>query len=250
MSYPNFKNKHSRQAMFSAKEFMKYSTKTGFIPIKVPRDIIICYSSGLFAYIKKKEKYKSYRAVNGTLLVTRDGIGVFADFGIGAPAVAAALEELIAMGAKRFISIGTAGTLQYGLNAGDIVVCNKAVRDEGVSHHYEKSSKYSYPSKKLFRKILKSIDGKFFVGPSWTIDAPYRETVAEARHYQKQGIMTVEMEASALFTVAKCRKVDLAVILVVSDSLAGLVWNPQFHTLGKTEGLKSIYHMAKKIMSS
>jgi len=36
---------------------------------------------------------------------------------------------------------------------------------------------------------------KYFVGTSWTIDAPYRETVAEAKKYQKEGVTTVEMEA-------------------------------------------------------
>jgi uridine phosphorylase len=38
----------------------------------------------------------------------------------------------------------------------------------------------------------------FRSGVSWTIDAPYRETVAEARHYQAEGVLCVEMEAAAL----------------------------------------------------
>ena len=44
-------------------------------------------------------------------------------------------------------------------------------------------------------------------GTSWTIDAPYRETVAEIRRYRQEGVATVDMEASALFAVAAYRGV-------------------------------------------
>ena len=40
-------------------------------------------------------------------------------------------------------------------------------------------------------------------GPSWTTDAPYRETAEEIAKYRADGIVTVEMEASCLFTVAE-----------------------------------------------
>lgn len=56
-------------------------------------------------------------------------------------------------------------------------------------------------------------------GPSWTTDAVYRETIAEARAYQAEGILTVEMEAAALFAVAQYRDVELASAFVISDHL-------------------------------
>jgi uridine phosphorylase len=46
----------------------------------------------------------------------------------------------------------------------------------------------------------------FRPGVSCTIDTPYRETVAEARHYQAEGVLCVEMEAAALFAVAEVRR--------------------------------------------
>ena len=67
-------------------------------------------------------------------------------------------------------------------------------------------------------------------GVSWTIDTPYRETVAEARRYQAEGVLCVEMEAAALFAVAKVRALQVASAFTISDSLADLVWNPlEFH---------------------
>ena len=70
----------------------------------------------------------------------------------------------------------------------------------------------------------------FRPGVSWTIDAPYRETVAEARHYQAEGVLCVEMEAAALFAVAEVRGLRLAAAFVISDSLADLVWSCLLYT--------------------
>ena len=80
--------------------------------------------------------------------------------------------------------------MQKNLKIGDLIVCEKAIRDEGTSHHYLKASKYAYASKKMTERIRKSLDNlgqKYFLGTSWTVDAPYRETVAEAKQYQKEG---------------------------------------------------------------
>ena len=77
---------------------------------------------------------------------------------------------------------------------------------------------------------LKKKGLQFFRGVTWTIDAPYRETKAELQHYKKLGISTVEMEASAMFAVAKYRKVKIASAFVVSDIL-GTKWVPKFHKL-------------------
>jgi uridine phosphorylase len=84
----------------------------------------------------------------------------------------------------------------------------------------------------------------FRTGVSWTIDAPYRETVAEARHYQAEGVLCVEMEAAALFAVAQVRGVRLASAFVISDSLADLAWNPRFGDPAVQAGLIGLYQVA------
>lgn len=70
---------------------------------------------------------------------------------------------------------------------------------------------------------------KFIAGTSWIQDAPYREIVEEVKHYQKQGVATVEMEASAIFSLGKYRKAGVGAIFTISDSLAELEWEPKFH---------------------
>ena len=58
----------------------------------------------------------------------------------------------------------------------------------------------------------------------WTTDAPFRETYAKVTKFQSEGVLCVDMETSALFAVSAFRKVDLAVVLVVSDDLYGMKW--------------------------
>jgi uridine phosphorylase len=169
------------------------------------------------------------------------------NFGFGAPSVVVILEELIAFGMKQFISIGTAGTLQKKLKIGDLFVCEKAIRDEGTSYHYLKPSKYAYASKELTDRIKLVLDTrrqKYYSGTSWTIDAPYRETIAEVKQYQAEGVATVEMEASALFAVAEYRGVQMGAILTVSDSVADLKWSPEFRSKKTSDSLEILCQVA------
>ena len=251
MTFPNFKGKHLHDSMFTPSEFMEYQKKLGKYPkIKVPEGIIFCYQKSLLDYIINNHKTKKVEGFDGDLYLlgdTNNKIALFGNFGIGSPVAVAFFEELVAFGVKKFISIGTAGTLQKNIDIGSIVVVDRAIRDEGTSHHYLKKSKYAYPSKIMTKRIideLKKQEQKYIVGTSWTIDAIYRETVEEARHYQKEGVLAVEMEASALFSVAKYRNVDIGSILTISDSLAELVWKPHFQSKKTKKGLETLYRIA------
>jgi uridine phosphorylase len=143
-------------------------------------------------------------------------------FGIGAPAAAMVLEDLIAVGVRRILSIGIAGCLQPDIDFGELVLCTAALRDGGVSHHYLPAARFAHPAPGLtdmLRVALRERGLSAREGPTWTIDAVYRETIDEARAYQAEAIATVEMEAAALFAVAACRGVEVASAFVVSDHL-------------------------------
>jgi uridine phosphorylase len=180
---------------------------------------------------------------------TNNAVGVAGDFGYGAPAAAHLLEELIAQGARRFISIGLAGALARPLRIGDVVVCSEAVRDEGVSHHYLPPARTATASPALTARLNYALDHgglAYTTGTTWTIDAPYRETIEEIRHYQESGVATVEMEAAALFAVGEARGVDVAAAFVVSDSVADLSWDQQFHDA--REALAQLYDRAAEAL--
>ncbi len=61
--------------------------------------------------------------------------------------------------------------------------------------------------------------------------------------------MTVEMEAAALFAVAQYRGVDMAAAFVISDSLAELVWNPQFEVEVVENSLVQLYQTVRAMLA-
>jgi uridine phosphorylase len=250
MPFPNFAGKHAHDAFFSPADFVEYRREQGPYPdFIVPEGVILSYQSSLVRHIVATDETEQADFANGmALLSDTDGrIGVVGGFGIGAPAAAAVLEELIALGVRRFVSLGTAGSLQKGLAIGDLTVCDRAIRDEGVSHHYLAGEMFSHPSPELtatFAEQIEQLGHDPVVGPSWTIDTPYRETVEEARHYQQEGVLTVEMEAAALFAVAQYRGVEIASGFAISDSLAELTWTPRFSSDETKHGLVTLYRAA------
>jgi len=180
-----------------------------------------------------------------------NSIGITGNFGIGAPMAAILLEELAAYGIENFISIGTAGALQKDLKLGSFVVCSKAIRDEGTSHHYLEGEKYAYPSESLTQTIVQTMEklGKeYTLGTSWTTDAPFRETIKEIEQYKGEGVSTVDMEASAIFSVAKYLHVDAASIFTISDYLGEKEWKPYFHLTEKH--LQTLFQIALETLKA
>jgi len=226
--YPNYLNKHLEEALFNPKDFLKYKK---FNKKNFPKKMIITYQLSALEYFKRKYRgmYNVFNfSKNQKIYILKKGNVAFVKMtGIGAPHAVTFFEEFIELGIKKIINIGTAGGLQHE----GIFLCEKAIRDEGTSHHYLPKSKYSYPDKKLTKKLGESIYKQkleFEKSTTWTIDAPYRETKKEIEQYRKEGVATVEMEASALFAVATIRNVKIASAFVVSDTLIKK-WNPNFH---------------------
>ncbi len=223
MAYPKFKNKHLQEALFHPVDWMNYMKLTN----RFPKKYVLTYQKSAEDYFVRKYKPRKKEVYSLLTIFLHKDIGFVRMTGIGAPNAVAIIEEIIALGGKEFINIGTAG----GLHNEGVFLCEKALRDEGTSHHYLKDGKFIYPDGKLTDKLGKALEVnkiEYKRGATWTIDAPYRETKKEVEHYSKQGISTVEMEASALFAVAKYRKVKIASAFVVSD-LLGKKWTPKFH---------------------
>jgi uridine phosphorylase len=251
MQIPQFLGKHDLESLLTPEAFLQYLKEGDRLPPQTPpKGVIICYHNSLFNFVKENHKTtqgeKFFQMLH--FLDESDGqVAITHRFGIGSPAAAAVMEELIAWGVKKFVSVGTAGTLQKDIAIGDLVLCDRAIRDEGTSFHYIPPSKYAESSTSLTLQLeneLKAKNLRYTRGTSWTVDAIYRETIAEARQYQAEGVATVEMEASALFAVGAHRNVDVAAIFSVSDSLANLKWEPHFHSDKTQQGLESIFQAA------
>jgi uridine phosphorylase len=255
-SYPNFPGKHAEEAIFTAADFAAYSRRArGLDDGEAPPGVVICYQRSLYQRVLRAEGLEpgTRMGVPLPLPSTRGRVGLLGQLGIGAPAASAALEEMAARGTSAVASIGTAGSLQRDLSPGDLVLCEAAIRDEGVSHHYLPPAKLATAPTELTAALgaaMTTAGLQFRRGVSWTIDAPYRETVAEARQYQAEGVLCVEMEAAALFAVGQVRGLQVASAFVISDSLADLVWDPQFHGPQVEAGLNALYQAAVTALSA
>ncbi len=249
MVYPQFNNKHQQKALFNAHTFVAWKKTKKKIGVRFPPKWIIIFDRKLLARFKRKHsKAKKINIASAMETYVLPHMGIVRMTGIGSPHAVTVFEELIALGGKEFIVIGTAGGLdQYG-----IFLCTKAVRDEGTSFHYIPHGLFAYPDEKLTKKLANGLtraNMPFENGPTWTIDAPYRETIAELHHYSKMGVKTVEMEASALFTVAKLRKVKIAAAFAVSDVLQEEKWDPQFDQKYLKNNLDSLLNAAIQLFS-
>lgn len=231
MSFPNDSNKHRNASLLNPQDIVDYRRRLGRLPkTDFPEGLLFCLERGLPRRLRWRVPVRKAGSMLGDLYIakrSKNRAGVMANFGGGAPIVAELAEEFVVLGAKRMVLLTWGGALQPELKPGDIVICNRAIRDEGTSHHYLPPSKYIQASDELVERLANKIKNRgrdLAIGTTWTTDAPYRETRSEVQQYQSEGVQTVEMESAGLFAVGKVRNVQTAAIVVVMDSLANLRW--------------------------
>ncbi len=221
----------------------------------VPAGAILCYDTAFWQWVCTGPGHVEGDGwLTGAYLVPyKDSwILILKVPGFGAPTAVMTLEELAAFGIKKFVNLGAAGGLQQNMNIGDIVVCDRAIRDEGTSDHYLPVEKYAFSCPELTENLCTAFERKgihYSKGTSWTTDAPYRETIEELRQYCSDGVATVEMEASALFAVGAYRGVDVSSVFVISDILLEEDWNQGYHSAEKLEGLKKSFEVALEMIA-
>jgi uridine phosphorylase len=135
------------------------------------------------------------------------------EFGIVGNAVGAAFavlvaEEMFTSGCELLISMTSAGQIVAKGSPPYFVLIEKALRDEGTSYHYLPPASFSTINPTLL-ECLKGVFEKsqtpVFLGATWTTDAPFRETETAIDYCRSQGILGVEMEASALYAFAEAK---------------------------------------------
>jgi hypothetical protein len=101
---------------------------------------------------------------------------------VGAPFAVLVAEELFECGCRLLLSVTSAGQIVPAGPTPYFVIIDRALRDEGTSYHYAAASEYGEADAALVTlagNALKTAGLCAIVGPSWTTDAPFRET-AEA----------------------------------------------------------------------
>ena len=146
--------------------------------------------------------------------------------GMGCPSAAIAAEELINIGAKALIRIGSSAALDPNIRIGDLMISRAAMKNEGTSRFYVPDSFPAVPDLELTwalietaREMCKPTGEAVYVGINSSDDAFYGETPEFLDQLRKYKIMNIEMESSALYTIGHLRGVRTACICGTSGNL-------------------------------
>jgi DeoD family purine-nucleoside phosphorylase len=143
--------------------------------------------------------------------------------GMGCPSAAIVIEELVQLGVKTILRVGTCGGLQPGMSMGDIVVASSATAADSTAAHYVANEPHApTPDFGLVHDAVhhaKKLGTKVRVGPIVSSDVFYQPDAGQAQRWSDRGILAVEMEAAVLFTLGALRKIRTACLLVVSDTV-------------------------------
>lgn len=164
-----------------------------------------CFHTRLFRW---QEGSAEYGVVGGT---------------IGAPFAVLVAEELFALGCRALVSISSAGLVAERLAPPFFLLVERALRDEGTSCHYRRPGRYSEADPSLIAAVRKRVVGlsvPVHTGPSWTTDAPFRETERLVASRRREGIVSVEMEAAALLALGKALDKPMVCLAHVTNAMA------------------------------
>ncbi len=144
--------------------------------------------------------------------------------GMGTPSTAIVVEELVQLGVRRLLRVGTCGALSPGLELGELVLALSAVPADGTTQRYVGGEPHAPTADwELLHGAVhaaKETGQRVKVGPIVSTDAFYDPDPEQTRRWAERGLLAVEMEAACLFTIAALRGVHAGCLLVVSDLLA------------------------------
>jgi purine-nucleoside phosphorylase len=144
--------------------------------------------------------------------------------GMGTPSLSIVVEELLRLGAKRFIRVGTCGGIAPGLKTGDLVIASAAAPVDGATRTYLHGEAYAPAADfgvthALFHAAEEAgVPAR--VGQVASVDVFYNTDADYASRWRERGVLAFEMEASALFYLAARAGAQAACLLVVSDVLS------------------------------
>ncbi len=162
--------------------------------------------------------------------------------GMGAPSTAIVLEELVNLGGKVFIRVGSAGGIDPKLNVGDVVIATGSVRDDGTTKMYLKETFPAVADFDVLRTMVetaKEIKKDTVYGVVISEDAfyiPYSKE--EMDLFVKSHVKAIEMESGCVFIVAQYRGVKAGAVFALDGNV----------TLNKikVEGTEDIYEKGEE----
>ncbi len=137
--------------------------------------------------------------------------------GMGGPSAAIVIWELVALGARRLVRVGTCGALEPDLVLGELLIAQQALAADGTSRALGAGERVT-PDHQLTRALERTADGSAREATIVSTDLFYDPSQPEPG-WRAAGAGAVDMETAALFTLAALHDVQAASALVVTDLL-------------------------------
>ena len=143
--------------------------------------------------------------------------------GMGCPSASIVTEELIQLGAKNLLRVGTCGGYHADLALGDLIVATAATAQDGTVSSITQGVPYApaahFDLVHAAHHAAKEAGTPTFMGPIVSSDLFYDPEEEPSELWSNLGVLAVEMEAAAIFTIAAMRGVRAGCLLTVSDTI-------------------------------
>ena len=227
---PLLKNKNpSSPSVFEPASLLREARRQKRLPVSdVPAVCILDPDGDIVRHLRAVGKAKPfdgwpcYHTKLDIFLLGGQNVGIIGCV-VGAPFAVLVAEELFASGCRLLVSITSAGQITPVGHPPYFIIIDRALRDEGTSHHYAAPSDYSEADSQLIAEVTQSLAKNGVVavtGSSWTTDAPFRETAEAIAAARSKGVLAVEMEAAALYAFARAKKQKIVCLAHVTNTMA------------------------------
>lgn len=143
--------------------------------------------------------------------------------GMGCPSASIVTEELIQLGAKNLLRVGTAGSYGEDMGLGDLVIATAATPQDGTVSNLTEGVPYApaphFDLVHAAHHAAEDAGRRTFMGPILSSDLFYDPEESPREKWSSLGVLAVEMEAAAVFTIAAMHGVRAGCLLTVSDTV-------------------------------
>jgi uridine phosphorylase len=205
---------HAEPSAFTPESLLRESRRQkGLEVASVPRTCVLDPDGDIARHLVASGRARrdpDWACYHTDLQVVDDGEIRYGIIGgtVGASFAVLVAEELFASGCTLLLSVTSAGQISGDAEPPYFVLIERALRDEGTSYHYLAASRYAVADPTLLERLegaLAGISQSIERGSTWTTDAPFRETTSAIEARRAEGIVAVEMEAAALYSLANAR---------------------------------------------
>jgi purine-nucleoside phosphorylase len=144
--------------------------------------------------------------------------------GMGTPSLSIVVEELLRLGVRQLVRVGTCGGIGPGMKTGDLVIATAAAPTDGATRTYLHGEAYAPAADFALTHALvhaaEEAGVEAHIGQVASVDVFYNTDADYASRWRSRGVLAFEMEASALFYLAARAGAQAGCALVVSDVLS------------------------------